>query len=434
MKALIDAMKSYPLDGHYQTYARGIRRHACAVRPARRTSRPCRTTPTTCSARASTAPTPTTPRVCALPPRRSPTPAAVGTIPTASTACSASGRHRRRAVDRSPQRLLEGRRATTGRGASSTTAQWGYVTGGGGAVTMTCAGIASLLVAHEYLDPPLTSLDNPVGREPFSPTLTKGLDWCEQGDHSRPTARRELVGLHALRHRARGAGVRVQVLRHARVVPRAGAAAPSAGRTQYGSWGGLIDTSYTLLFLARGRHPMLMNKLRFDGKATSSRLLGQPPARRRPPRPLRLAAARAAAQLAGRPDRRADGPTGPTRPSSTSPATRRRASAPRTTTSSASSSRPAGCSSPTPTRARRSSTRWAADLAHQLFRQYEMADLPADHPIYNIVFKTNPRPPLKAVTNGSRILMLHSPADLACAGSSGRTARGRGGRPPRRGR
>ena len=42
-----------------------------------------------------------------------------------------------------------------------------------------------------------------------------------------------------------------------------------------------------------------------------------------------------------------------------------------------------------------------------------MADLPADHPIYNVVFKPSPRPPLKAVSNGSRILMLHSPADLA---------------------
>ena len=37
-------------------------------------------------------------------------------------------------------------------------------------------------------------------------------------------------------------------------------------QNQNGSWGDdLMETSYALLFLARGRHPIMMNKLRFDG-------------------------------------------------------------------------------------------------------------------------------------------------------------------------
>ena len=32
-----------------------------------------------------------------------------------------------------------------------------------------------------------------------------------------------------------------------------------------GGWGDIVDTSYALLLLARGRHPILMNKLRRKG-------------------------------------------------------------------------------------------------------------------------------------------------------------------------
>jgi hypothetical protein len=57
---------------------------------------------------------------------------------------------------------------------------------------------------------------------------------------------------------------------------------------------------------------------------------------------------------------------------------------------------------------------FAESLANTLFGdKYEMADLPPDHLLYSVVFKIDPPPRLRAVSNGSRILMLHAPTDLA---------------------
>ena len=48
-----------------------------------------------------------------------------------------------------------------------------------------------------------------------------------------------------------------------------------------------------------------------------------------------------------------------------------------------------------------------------------MRDLPADHPVYNVAFKVDARAfPLRAVSNGPRLLMVHSPRDIAAAWQS----------------
>jgi hypothetical protein len=56
---------------------------------------------------------------------------------------------------------------------------------------------------------------------------------------------------------------------------------------------------------------------------------------------------------------------------------------------------------------------FAAELAQRLFPYYQYKDLPADHPIYNDLFKLTSPPRLKGVSNGARMLMVHSPQDLA---------------------
>jgi hypothetical protein len=55
--------------------------------------------------------------------------------------------------------------------------------------------------------------------------------------------------------------------------------------------------------------------------------------------------------------------------------------------------------------------------AAKLFPRYELQDLPADHAVYNLVYKIDDagRPPLKAVSNGARLLMVHSPTDVTRA-------------------
>ena len=53
-----------------------------------------------------------------------------------------------------------------------------------------------------------------------------------------------------------------------------------------------------------------------------------------------------------------------------------------------------------------------AELAHKLFPQYPLTDLPATHPIFSTLYKIKLQPRLQGVSNGSRLLLLHSPTDL----------------------
>ena len=49
---------------------------------------------------------------------------------------------------------------------------------------MTCAGLASMLVTHEYLQPAAVgdAVRQAVGRDPYSRPVRKALNWFEQGN------------------------------------------------------------------------------------------------------------------------------------------------------------------------------------------------------------------------------------------------------------
>lgn len=152
------------------------------------------------------------------------------------------------------------------------TGEWGYrennVTG---SLAMNCAGVASLLVTHDYIQAP--ELHGAVGREIFSPGLAAGLDWLEAGNNCMhiPDSQTHYMGytLYGIERVGLASGFKYlgthdwyrELTR--RVLPMQfhnGA----WGRTETGE-NSVIDTAYVLLFLSSGRNPIFMNKLRFDG-------------------------------------------------------------------------------------------------------------------------------------------------------------------------
>ncbi|MBV8781765.1 MAG: DUF4159 domain-containing protein, partial [Phycisphaerae bacterium] len=60
-------------------------------------------------------------------------------------------------------------------------------------------------------------------------------------------------------------------------------------------------------------------------------------------------------------------------------------------------------------------THFAEELAHRLFPNRALSPIPPTHPLYNSVFNLSPDAtlPLEGVSNGSRLLMIHSPGDIS---------------------
>jgi hypothetical protein len=315
--------------------------------------------------------------------------------------------------------------------------QWDYYRGAtSGTHSMTCAGLASLFVAQDWLEP--AHFDGNVGRAPFTPSIAGGLKWLESGDNciNLDHGPYDLYGLErvglASGFKYFGAHDWYRELAASTIDLQAGdghweggPVRPQPGMFGFGELSGIprfrssngpvVDTAYNLLFLARGRHPILMNKLRFDGFwANRPRDLANLArfASRQLERPLNwqvvplkkdwhvvsletdwtdwmdspvlyLASDQKVVFSAKEYDKirnfvenggllftQADG-------------------------NSAAFNESAG------------------QLAHKLFPAYEFADLPDNHVLYGTMFKVPPVPGLKYVSNGSRILMLHSTTDLS---------------------
>ncbi|MGE5611264.1 MAG: DUF4159 domain-containing protein [Bacillota bacterium] len=305
---------------------------------------------------------------------------------------------------------------------------WGYRPGAydDPSLSMTVAGLASLLVTHDYLESP--AFGREVGRDPYPEPIARALGWLEQDDHCM-----EVEGkypgytLYGLERVALASGFKYFGTHEwypelaqwvtSRQIPfsftRAGKeiACVYWRGTNYGKSelsNNLVETAFSLLFLARGRHPILMNKLRFDGNwanrprdvANLTRF-----ASKELERPLNwqvvplnrewydwmdspilyiashrwlkftdeeCAKLRKYVEGGGLIFTQADG-----------------------------ESEPLGLS--------------VEELGKKLFPAYEWKDLPRDHPIYNLHYKVQDPPPLRYLSNGVRILMLHSPKDLAQA-------------------
>lgn len=305
--------------------------------------------------------------------------------------------------------------------------QWGYGAAQAGRLSMTSAGIASLFVAHEYLDQGSGGSVS-VGRDPFPPPLAKGLAWYERGNNALRVTEGNWWGYQLYGIERVGLASGFKHFGHndwyrelgRRVIER---------QNPDGSWGdGTIDTSYALLFLARGRHPVLMNKLRFgvddDGDEVVERTAAE------------LAAAKAGGYWANRPrdlanlarfaTRQLERPINwqvvnadnPWTDWTDSPIVYVASHQPPALTEEAEQrlKRFVEAGGMLVTHADAGSAafdKWARGLAAKLFPQYPMAPVPDAHPIWTAAFRVAARPPLAGVNNGSRLLWVHLPADVA---------------------
>ena len=274
----------------------------------------------------------------------------------------------------------------------------GFGRGGNGRLSMSLAGCASLFVTHDWLDAP--KIGAQVGREPFSKALAKGLAYLETGDHSlNINGGYTLYGLErvGLASGFKFFGNHEWYRELARISIR--------DQEMDGGWGDEIETAYHLLFLARGRHPVLMNKLRYDGYWANrprdvanlarfgAKELERPLNWQVVPitrdwtdwmdSPILYIASHAAAKFSDEEIKKIRSFV--------------QAGGLLFTQADASQSE---------------ADEWAQDLAKKLFPLYEMKDLNDQHEIFNILYKPSPHPKLRGVSNGARLFMVHAPTDI----------------------
>ncbi len=275
---------------------------------------------------------------------------------------------------------------------------WGYFTDSSPTLSMTLAGVASELVSRDYLNAPNGPAD-------------AGLSWLDAGDNcTAGVTESEFPSytLYGLERVGLASGFKY-FGKHDWYSEFAQKLV--AQQNLDGSWGpggnqSLVDTSYFLLFLARGRHPILFNKLRYDGNWDGH------------PRDVSHLAHYAARQLE-RPlnwqvvNLRRDwfdwldapvlyisGNTAPTFSDADYSALRSFAEG-------------GGLIF---TQAVDGSTlfnHWVATAARKMFPRYELMTVSANHPIYSVNYQIKHPPTLQAISNGSRLLLVHSPTDIA---------------------
>ena len=281
---------------------------------------------------------------------------------------------------------------------------WNYKTLGDTTLSMTLAGVASLLVCHDYLEPAQGSGPD-LGRAPYPPALMRGLEWLEAGNHILNAGANWGYTLYGVERVGLASGYKYF-----------GTHDWYRERTQEvlkvqqpnGSWqGDAIETAYALLFLARGRHPIIMNKLRFDGAWSNrprdaanlahfaSRELERPISFQIVniehdfndwgDAPILYLASHVAPELT---DDQVDN-------------IRHYVDSGGLLFTQADGSSPAF-------------DQFARDLAKRLFPKLPLVPMSEDHPVYSVLYKVKPSP-LMTVSNGVRTLMVHSPRDLAIA-------------------
>jgi hypothetical protein len=304
--------------------------------------------------------------------------------------------------------------------------EWGYIARDrAGSFAMTCGGIASLFVTHDWLVAPTVK---DTGRDPLTAPLAAGLKWLERGDNAinTPNPKTHYVGydLFGVERVALASGFKY-FGKHD-WYRELGA---NALGTQWptGAWGrepdgpdAIVDTAYTLLFLARGRYPILMNKLRFE-RSEATRLDGKPApgywANR--PRDLANLSRFASRQLERGINWQVVSLEAPWHDWLDSPVLyiashQAPALEPKDYANLRQYVEGGGMIFTHADTGSPGFNRWVNKLVEQVCPGRKLEDLPEDHVLYSVNYKLRaPRPRLQGVSNGARLLLVHSPTDLS---------------------
>ncbi len=292
-----------------------------------------------------------------------------------------------------------------------------------GRVAMTAAGIASLLVTHDYLEAPSVAK---VGRQasPAWQALARGFAWLEMGNNAVDLAGPRTVylgySLHTISRVGLASGYKYLGSHDwyrelSRQIVLSQWENGAWGRTDVPSADTLVDTAYSALFLARGRHPILMNKLRLDsgGKNVRGEWNNRPRdlanlarfASRELERPLNWQIV----SIERAPGDWSDSPILYFASHSALKFSEEDISKLRAFVEAG------GMLFTQADNGSESFNLYVNQLAKQVFPEFELKDLPADDAIFSLQYiipKAN-RPRLRGVFNGARLLWVHSPTDLA---------------------
>jgi hypothetical protein len=283
--------------------------------------------------------------------------------------------------------------------------EWAY-TGYGdmGRMSMTVAGITTLLVAEDQLDARAVVAN--LGHPPFAPALLHGLNWLEAGDNSvnLPMSWRTYA-LFGLERAALASGFKYFGTHD---WYRELATEQLSSQENDGSWTGttpIVDTSYTLLFLSRGRHPIFMNKLRFDGYwANRPRDIANLThfAASELERPLNW-------QVVSLKSKWSDWMDSPVLYIASHQALK---FSDEDCDKLRSFAENGGLIFTHADGDSAAFNKSVAELSHRLFPQYPLADLPKNSPIFSSLYKIKLEPSFQGVSNGSRLLLVNSTTDI----------------------
>ena len=274
---------------------------------------------------------------------------------------------------------------------------------------MTLAGTAALLAAHQRAD---AAAGRPVRPPQQYPGVDRALAWLAQGDHAMVDG--SYSGMGTFEWDADFGLAQVGQATGWKYLGthdwyRERAAKLVAGQLPGGSWGPIEEaTAYNLMFLARRHHPLLFDKLRYDGGHCDTRPYDAADLARfataRFERPMDWQAVdlhHGWADWTDAPVLYIAGDAAPAMTDADLTAVGDYARAGGLVVTHADGGSPAF-------------SRWVREtLVRRAFPQYELTRVPADHPLYTDLYRVGRPPPLEAVDAGGRLLLVHSPVDLA---------------------